>query len=147
MFQKPSQKSAMSSVVKIGAGVAGAKLSDGVVNVMPESTNNYKKLLVTGVALIAAASVNPKTTAGEAVQAAFVGMAVKQGTDYVTDMLKDSVPVQDNQTTTGKFLNAVIGHTTEVSNQTPTARLGRSLRNPVDWEPAREVRVAPAQLV
>lgn len=147
MFQKPSQSSAMSSVVKIGAGVAGAKLSDGVVSVMPESTNNYKKLLVTGVALLAAASVNPKTTAGEAVQAAFVGMAVKQGTDYVTDMLKDSVPVQDNATTTGKFLNAVIGYTTEVSNPTATARLGRSLRNPVDWEPAREVRVAPAQLV
>lgn len=148
MFQKPSQSSAMSSVVKIGAGVAGAKLSDGVVSVMPESTNNYKKLLVTGVALLAAASVNPKTTAGEAVQAAFVGMAVKQGSDYVTDMLKDSVPVQDNQTTTGKFLNAVIGHTTDVS-PTPVqaSRLGRSLRNPVDWEPAREVRVAPAQLV
>jgi len=147
MFQKPSQSSAMSSVVKIGAGVAGAKLSDGVVNVMPDSTNNYKKLLVTGVALLAAASVNPKTTAGEAVQAAFIGMAVKQGTDYVTDMLKDSVPVQDNQTTTGKFLNAVIGHSTDVATTTATARLGRSLRNPVEWEPAREVRVPQAQLV
>lgn len=148
MFQKPSQSSAMSSVVKIVAGVAGAKLSDGVVSVMPESTNSYKKLLVTGVALLAAASVNPKTTAGEAVQAAFVGMAVKQGTDYVTEMLVDSVPVQDNQNTTGKFLNAVIGHSTNVA-PTPveTARLGRSLRNPVEWAPARQVRVTQTSLV
>jgi hypothetical protein len=146
MFQKPSQSSAMSSVVKIGAGVAGAKLSDGVVSVMPESTNNYKKLLVTGVALLAAASVNPKTTAGEAVQAAFVGMAVKQGTDYVTEMLVESVPAKDNTTTSGKFLNAVIGHTPAATPVAATARLGRSLRNPVEWE-AQEVRNTQPQLV
>ena len=109
-----------------------------------------KKILVTGLALVAAASVNPKTTAGEAVQAVFVGMAVKQGTDYITEMLVESVPAQDNQTTTGKFLNAVVGHSIEVA-PTPveTARLNRSrsLRNPIEWTPAPPVRTAQPSLV
>ena len=150
MFKKPNSKTAVSAVVKVGAGVAGAKLSDGLVSVMPESTNSYKKLLVAGLAIVGAAAVNAQTTAGEAVQAAFVGMAVKQGTDYVTEMLTESVPAQDNTTTTGKFLNAVIGHNTDVVEApietTALKSLGRSLRNPV-WEPAQPIRVAQPSLV
>lgn len=148
MFKKPTSKTAVSAAVKVGAGVAGAKLSDGLVSVMPESTNSYKKLLVAGIAILGAATVNAQTTAGEAVQAAFVGMAVKQGTDYVTDMLKESVPVQDNTTTTGKFLNAVVGHATDLPAAPVEQALNRSrsLRNPV-WEPAPAIRVAQPSLV
>lgn len=145
MFKKPTSKTAVSAAVKVGAGIAGAKLSDGLVSVMPESTNNYKKLLVAGIAILGAAAVPAQTTAGEAVQAAFVGMAVKQGTDYVTDMLKESVPVQDNATTSGKFLNAVIGHDTVVVAPAPEALARpRSLRT--SWEPA-QVRVEYPSLV
>lgn len=147
MFKKPNSKTAVSAAVKVGAGIAGAKLSDGLVSVMPESTNNYKKWLVAGIAILGAASVNAQTTAGEAVQAAFVGMAVKQGTDAVTDMLTETVDPQDNTTTTGKFLNAVIGHKTDVVTTVETTAnksLG-SLRNPV-WEPA-PVRMAQPSLV
>lgn len=148
MFKKPNSKTAVSAAVKVGAGIAGAKLSDGIVSVMPESTNNYKKWLVAGIAILGAASVNAQTTAGEAVQAAFVGMAVKQGTDAVTDMLVDSVDAQDNTTTTGKFLNAVIGHKTDVvAPVLPAEQLNRArLRNPV-WEPATPVRMAQPSLV
>jgi hypothetical protein len=146
MFKKPNSKTAVSAAVKVGAGIAGAKLSDGLVSVMPESTNSYKKLLVAGVAILGAATVNASSTAGEAVQAAFVGMAVKQGTDALTDMLTESVEVQDNATTTGKFLNAVIGHKTDVVIQPTPTQLGRSLRNPV-WEAAPNVRMAQPSLV
>lgn len=148
MLKKPTSKTTMSSALKVGAGIAGAKLSDGLVSVMPESTNNYKKFLVAGLSVLAAASINSNSTAGEAVQAAFVGMAVKQGTDAVTDMLVESVDAQDNTTTTGKFLNAVIGHKTEAApvETTVAKSLGRSLRNPI-WEPAEPVRMAQPSLV
>ncbi len=147
MLKKPNLKSAGSAIVKVGAGVAGAKLSDGLVSLMPDSMNSYKKILLTGLSIAAAASINPTSTAGEAVQAAFVGMAVKQGTDAVTDMLTETVDPQDNTTTTGKFLNAVIGHKTDVVTTVETTAnksLG-SLRNPV-WEPA-PVRMAQPSLV
>jgi len=146
MFKKPNSKTAVSAAVKVGAGIAGAKLSDGLVSVMPESTNNYKKWLVAGIAILGAATVNAQTTAGEAVQAAFVGMAVKQGTDAVTDMLTESVDPQDNTTTTGKFLNAVIGHKTDVMPEPMPEQLNRSLRNPV-WEAAPTIRVSQPSLV
>ncbi len=150
MFKKPNSKTAVSAAVKVGAGIAGAKLSDGLVSVMPESTNSYKKLLVAGIAILGAAAVNAQSTAGEAVQAAFVGMAVKQGTDAVTDMLTESVAPQDNTTTTGKFLNAVIGHKIDAepmpAPELAERSLGRSLRNPV-WESAPTVRMEQPSLV
>jgi hypothetical protein len=147
MFKKPNSKTAVSAAVKVGAGIAGAKLSDGIVSVMPESTNSYKKLLVAGIAILGAATVDAQTTAGEAVQAAFVGMAVKQGTDAVTDMLTESVDPQDNTTYTGKFLNAIIGHNTDVvAAPVESLNRSRSLRNPV-WEPATPVRTAQPSLV
>lgn len=146
MFKKPSTKDFTSSAVKIGAGVAGAKVSDGIVAAMPESTKDYKKIIVAVVALGAAAATNPKTLAGEAVQAAFVGAAIKQGTDAVTEMLVPEVTAQDNSTVTGKFINGVIGHSTEVAPVNSAAlnrprRRQRALNSSVAiWEAARPVQ-------
>ena len=139
MFQKPTSKTVMSSAMKVGAGVAGAKVSDGLVNIMPESVSEYKKLIVCGVSLLAAAAINPKTTAGEAVQAALVGAGIKQGADALTDMLVSSVEKKTGEGITDKFINGVVGHSlaNPVSYQPETARLA----NPVYWIPEPTVEV------
>lgn len=137
MFQKPTSKTVMSSAMKVGAGVAGAKVSDGLVNIMPESVSEYKKLIVCGVSLLAAAAINPKTTAGEAVQAALVGAGIKQGADALTDMLVPSVEKKTDNTITSKFINGIVGHNDVEVIPTEKARLA----NPVYWipEPTAEV--------
>lgn len=116
MFKKPSTKSVTSAAVQIGSGIAGAKLSDGVVAVLPDSLGKFKKPGLAVVALVVAASINPSTTAGEAAQAAFAGMAIKQGMDAVTEAITPMITPKDNTKVANKFLNAVVGH-----NATSTA--------------------------
>ncbi|WP_130735505.1 hypothetical protein [Flavobacterium sp. J27] len=64
-------------------------------------------------------------------------MAVKQGTDAVTDLLVPAIDPQDNSKTSGKFINAVVGHNTTASTpadtSTATSRLNRSLNSPYTW--------------
>lgn len=141
MIKTPNSKTIVSAAVSVGAGVVGAKLSDGIVAIMPDSTAKYKKILVAGLAVLGAASVEAKTTTGQAVQAALVGAAIKQGADYATEMLADTVDQKDNATLTGKFVNGVLGRDTQIVSlpppavlvQTPNAKLG----NPtVEWAPA-----------
>jgi hypothetical protein len=110
MFKTPNTKTVTSAAVKIGAGVAGAKLSDGVVAIIPDSLGKAKKPLFAVVALAVAASINPTTTAGEAAQSAFIGMAIKQGADALTEAIKPSIPAQTSGTTGARFINAVVGH-------------------------------------
>ncbi|ESU28390.1 hypothetical protein FLJC2902T_17450 [Flavobacterium limnosediminis JC2902] len=142
MLKKPNSKTIGSAALAVGAGVAGAKLSDGIVAIMPESTTKYKKILVAAGAVIVAAAVDGKTTTGQAVQAALVGAAIKQGADYATEMLATTVDPKDNATVSGRFVNAVVGHSTfqpvatPIISANPTARLG----NPtVEWAPAMPV--------
>jgi hypothetical protein len=110
MFKTPNTKTVTSAAVKIGAGVAGAKLSDGVVAILPESLGKAKKPIFAVVALAVAASVNASTTAGEAVQSAFIGMAIKQGADALTEVIKPSIAAKTTGTTSARFINAVVGH-------------------------------------
>ena len=138
MFKSPNSKTIGTAAVAVGAGVVGAKVSDGIVALMPDSTAKYKKLAVAAVALLGAASVEAKTTAGTAVQASLVGMAIKQGADFVTDQLTANVAPKDNSSKLNQFINAVVGHPTTGAVQTPPvvdstalARLG----NPINWAP------------
>ncbi len=110
MLKTPSTKSVTSAAVQIGSGVAGAKLSDGVVAILPDSLGKMKKPALAIVALIAAASVNASTAGGQAVQAAFVGMAVKQGANAVSEALVPMIAPKDGSKTVNQFINAVVGH-------------------------------------
>ena len=132
MFKKPTQKTVVGQATKIGAGVIGAKLSDGVAAVMPESTNSYKKGAIAVAALVGAACIDTKTTAGEVTQAALVGMAIKQGSDAVTDLLVPAIDQQDNSKTTGKFINAVVGHNAETITQ-PAPVSAKMLNSSYSW--------------
>ena len=111
MFKKPNVKSVTSAGVTTLAIVAGAKLGDGIVAVMPDSTASFKKILVGGIALLAAASVDAKTQTAQAAQSALIGIGAKQILDEVTENLTSAVAVKDNSTITNKFINAVVGHT------------------------------------
>jgi len=120
MFKKPNVKSVTSAGVTALAIVAGAKIGDGIVAVMPDSTASFKKILVGGIALIAAASVDAKTQTAQAAQSALIGIGVKQICDEVTEQLTKAVPAQGKvdavtnvttaTTVTEKFINGVVGH-------------------------------------
>lgn len=160
MFQKPTSKTITSAAVKVGAGVVGAKVSDGAVAIMPDSAKDYAKPIVALAALAVAACMSPKSTGEEAVQAAFVGAALKQGTDYVTELLTDNVDAKDNSTTLNKFVNGLVGHPTidaaplRVATTERTASLNayrkrkRSLHAPnvYEFEATREVPMQVAQV-
>lgn len=122
MFKTPNKKTVASAAVKIGAGVAGAKLSDGVVAILPNSLGKGKKPLSAVVALAVAALINPTTTAGEAAQSVFIGMAIKQGADALTEFIKPSVPVNTSGNIAARFINAVVGHNDDVERSEIQAR-------------------------
>ena len=149
MIKKPSQKTVVNNATKIGAGIVGAKLSDGVAAIMPESTNSYKKGAIALVSLVAAASIDSKTTAGEVVQSALVGMAIKQGSDAITEMLVPAIDPQDGTKTAGKFINAVVGHdsTSTPPPATTQRMLNRSINSPYQWNGGQNAeRVTPVSL-
>ncbi len=135
MFQKPTTKTATSAAIMAGGFVVGAKLGDGLASIVPEAAQPYRRWLIGIAGIAAAACVNTKTTAGEATQAALLGMGSKQILDEVTEMLTDKVDAQDASTTTGKFMNAVIGHR-DVAYE--NADMVKRLGNSADWKPADE---------
>lgn len=145
MLKTPNSNTIGNAAVMVGAGVVGAKISDGIVAILPDSIAKYRKFLVAGLALVGAASVDGKTTTGKAVQASLVGAAIKQGSDAATELLATNVDPKDNTTVTGRFVNAVVGHSTAMppvattvgQTATPTSRLGNAY---VDWVPASPVQ-------
>jgi len=119
MFTKPNLKSVTSAGYTTLALVAGAKIGDGLVAVMPDSVASYKKIIVGTVSLLAAASVQGKTPTAMGVQHALIGAGVKQMYDVSSDYLSTAVSVKDSSTVTNKFINAVVGHGENV----PVAKL------------------------
>lgn len=144
MFKSPNSKSLTSAGISVGAGIVGAKLSDGVVAILPEDMKPATKRWGLAIAaLVAASAVNPNTTAGSAVQSAFVGMAVKQGADALSDSLKANIEAKTSGTKADKFINAVVGHdpamldlipAADMATKSAVAKLGISA-----WEPAEPV--------
>ena len=110
MFTKPNTKSITGAAMTAGALVVGAKVGDGVSALMPESTAAYKRWVIAGIALVGAASIPPKTAVAQAGQNALIGMGVKQLYDELSETLAAAIPVKAGDTTTNRFVNAVVGH-------------------------------------
>lgn len=137
MLKKPTTKSVTSAAVQIGSGVAGAKLSDGVVAILPDSLGKAKKPLLALVALGVAASVNASSTGGQIVQAACAGMAIKQGTDAVTEAIIPMIAPKDNTKALNRFLNGVIGHNNTTAST--VERFAQLNATSMDWQGAQEM--------
>ncbi|MFV5702197.1 hypothetical protein ACM55F_10025 [Flavobacterium sp. XS2P12] len=120
MLKKPTAKTVTSVALAGGAIVLGAKIGDGVSAVMPASTNSYKRWILGVGGIVAAACINPSTTAAQAVQNGLLGLGAKQLYDEATDALKEAIPVkvQVVDTTgakvelnaTDRFVQAIVGH-------------------------------------
>lgn len=138
MFKKPNSKSFTSAAVNVVAFGVGSKVGDGLAAIMPESTQSYKSWILTAAGLVLAASINPTTTSGQAAQSAALGMAGSQLAKAVTEVIVPSVEAKDNSTVTGKFINALVGHST-VDVATPIAEQIKNAALGLPWEPAVEV--------
>lgn len=138
MLKKPNSKSFTSAAVNVVAFGVGSKLGDGLAAIMPESTNSYKSWILTAAGLVLAASINPSTTSGQAAQSAALGMAGSQLAKAVTEVITPSVEAKDNTTVTGKFINALVGHSTIDVTATPIAEQVKNALG-MPWEPAVEV--------
>jgi hypothetical protein len=120
MLTKPNTKNIASAAVTAGAFVAGAKIGDGIAAVIPESMAPYKRYIIAGVSIIAAACVVTKTTIAQAGQSALIGMGAKQLYEELTDALATAVPVKEATTTTNKFVNAIVDPSRKASITVPT---------------------------
>jgi hypothetical protein len=124
MLKKPTAKTVTSVALAGGAIVLGAKIGDGVSAVMPASTNSYKRWILGVGGIVAAACINPSTTAAQAVQNGLLGLGAKQLYDEATDALAEAVPVKVSADATAlgatdRFVNALVGH-----KEVPVASLG-----------------------
>ncbi|AOZ99602.1 hypothetical protein [Flavobacterium commune] len=124
MFQKPTTKSFAAVAIETGAFVAGAKVGDGIVAVMPDSVSSYRRYLVAGMTLLAAACVAPKTTMAQAAQNALIGAGAKQLYDELSETLAGAIPVTAGSSTTNKFVNAVVGHSPDAALVADTSQVG-----------------------
>lgn len=138
MFGKPNGKSLKSSGVKTAGLVIGAKVSDGVAAILPDSVASYKSWGLAIVGLGLAACVNPSTTGGEFVQSALLGMAGKQAYNGVTEVLVPAVAKEDDSTAKGKFMNALIGHNepSVPASTTQAETIVQAVHAAMPWEPA-----------
>lgn len=116
MFKKPNTKSVTNAALTGGALVVGAKVGDGISAVMPESTNGYKRWILGIGGVVAAACINPSTTAAQGAQNALLGLGAKQLYDELSDTLAEAIPVKVAAdatvalSVTDKFVNAIVGH-------------------------------------
>jgi hypothetical protein len=126
--------------VMIGCGAVGAKLGDGVAAILPTP---YGKIACLALGLAVTAFADGSKMSGAAVQGAGIGMAVNAGAGLLSDALKPQIAPQDASTTTGKFLNAVIGHQDADVLALATVSTAR-LNSPYQaaWEPAMPVEAA-----
>ena len=131
MLKKPNQKTITDAGITAVAFVVGAKVSDGVAAIMPESTASYKNWGLAAAGILLAASISGTTTTAKAAQSAALGMAGKQLLDGITDQLTTAVPKKDNSTVTNKFINAVVGYG---ETTTPIAALNGAWDNSQVWD-------------
>lgn len=109
-FKKPTQKTAVDTVVKglsLGTGVV---LSKGAMSLLPAEyqTTMYKG----GVALLSflvSMIIKGETTLDKSVQAAFMGMGLQQGVEALSSVIGDQINVDPNATGGQKFLQASLG--------------------------------------
>ncbi|WP_338731759.1 hypothetical protein [Mangrovimonas cancribranchiae] len=112
MFKKPNTKKIADNGTKIGAGVVGAAVSDGLVGLVPKEYEKYKKWGKPAFALamaIAAAAVDTKSTGGKITQGALAGMSIKQGLDALRELVLSKVDKQEGETAMARFTNHVTG--------------------------------------
>lgn len=135
-MKTPTPSQFYGAAMLAGSGIAAAKLSDGLAAITPIESVPIKKFLfaLTGVA-IAVVGANVKGIAGNGITGAGLGIAIKQGSDWATEMINPSIAPKDNSKLSGKFINAIAGHSTVDTGVTK-----RALNSPwVEYEPAYEV--------
>lgn len=141
IYQMPTASTAGDVAIIGASGIAGAKLSDGIAAALPDSTNSYKKWGIFGVSALLAMCFNPSTTGGKIAQSAFAGMAIKQGSDALSEALVPTIAAKTGGKWTDKFVNAVVGHDAAVPSAEAAAR--SALNSAIFWEPAEEVQQSP----
>ncbi len=138
LVQMPTSSTFTEVAICGGVGIAGAKLSDAIAASLPDSTNGYKKWVIAAAALGAAMCFNPVTTGGKIAQAGFVGMAVKQGSDAISDALVPTIAARTGGKWTDKFVNALVGHDQTVTVSADTAKRS-ALNAAMYWESSEPV--------
>lgn len=110
IIKKPNAKGVTDVAIQAVSFVAGAKIGDGLAEVMPESVSAYKGYILAAVGIVGAACMNTATTGGKVAQNAMLGMGAKQLYNEVTKATTDAIAARTGTTATDKFVNALVGH-------------------------------------
>lgn len=137
MFQKPNKKSFTDGAVQAISLGLGMKVGDGIATLMPDSVSSYKYWILAALGLGIAASVSTKTTSGSAVQAMALGVSANGIYNGLTEVISPSIDKQPTNTTSGRFVNALVGHKEVTKAQ--VAEVAEALGNSFQWEPTAEI--------
>ncbi len=104
------QKKITSTAVLLGAALAGAMASDGLMSVLPltAQTTLVKGSAALGAGALASA-IEGDDIMANAAKGALLGMSLKQGYNVVKSEVGPKVATASNPTTVQKFVNASFG--------------------------------------
>lgn len=109
MLKKPTKKSLVEQGTTVGSAIVGGAVSDGVVGLVPEEYKKWGKPAFALACAIASASVKSNTTSGKILQGAFAGMSIKQGLDYLRELIGGQMSAKEGDSQFAKFTNNVLG--------------------------------------
>lgn len=109
-FSKPKGADITNTAIQVGGGVVGAALSDGLVGVVVKDPTKKTliRVAVAGLGIVGASAVQGKSTTGELLKGAFVGMAIQQSVKVVKENVVKILPENDGKTI-NKFLHDAFG--------------------------------------
>lgn len=108
-FGKITSAKVSQNALSLGGAVGGGALSGGLMTLVPAEQKTLARAGVTGLSLLGAASLNPKTSAETLVQFALIGMAIRQSSELIKEFANKEIQVTPESTTSEKFVAGMAG--------------------------------------
>lgn len=107
-FGKITAENVSHNALSLGGALAGGALSGGIMTLVPEKQALLAKGGMAVVGLVGAASIKAKSSAENLVKFILLGVAIRQGSELITHVVKDQITV-DPASTSSKFVGGMVG--------------------------------------
>jgi len=108
-FGKITSAKVAENALVLGGAFGGGAISGGLMTLVPEEQKLIARGGITGLSLLGASALKPKTSGETLVQALFIGMAIRQASELVKEFTQDKIQVTAESTTTDKFVAGMAG--------------------------------------
>lgn len=108
-FGKITSAKVADNALVLGGAFGGGAISGGLMTLVPQEQKLIARGGITGLSLLGASALKPKTSGETLVQALFIGMAIRQASELVKEFTQDKIQVTAESTTTDKFVAGMAG--------------------------------------